>query len=143
MNKEKTLYKKEFKKRKKKLINFIKKDYCEYNGEFPFIYLNKILIDNYLEYYTKGHNVWQANDSLEPTIAELKEVQTLFQKLIDENYEDLAHDWLQEHYSFEKNYWDSDKNKEIYKNLILDAEEERCRDYIKAFKLIGKYCRGW
>jgi hypothetical protein len=27
--------------------------------------------------------------------------------------------------------------------LILDAEEERCRDYIKAFKLIGKYCRGW
>ena len=147
MSKDYRLYKKEFQKRKKKLIKFIKKDYDEFNGEKSFLFLNQLLLENYLEYYTKRHNVYQADDSLNETISELSECLLLINKLIDDDYENDAYLYFKQHTNSSDDIfnhtWDSKDSYKEYINLINKAESCRKKDYEKTFKLIGKYCRNW
>ena len=148
-DKEMRNYRSKFKKRKQKLINYIKKEYTEYNGEAAFLDMNKMMLENYLEYYATGDNVWQSDESLLPTIDQLKECLALFNKLIEDKYTDAAHEFADAHVAHVKegiyytSKWDSDESYEAWQDMLYAAEEEKTADYKTAFEMIGKYCRGW
>lgn len=148
--KEFARYKKAFKKRQKKLIKYIKKDYCEFNGEAAFLEINKMLLENYLEYYTNRDNVYQSDDSLLPTIEQLKECLDLINKLIIDDYDTSATEFADEHRVAKKELdgsikfqWDSETSHQSWLTKVKLAESQRSLDYKKAFKLIGTYCRNW
>jgi hypothetical protein len=54
-------YYRDCKKRKKKLLNYIRKHYCEF-GPDMILEINAILINNLFEYHNKGLNIWAADD---------------------------------------------------------------------------------
>lgn len=63
-------YWKDCRKRKKKLLKYIKKHYCEF-GPDMILEVNRILINNLFEYHDKGLNVWAADEFHDKTMETL------------------------------------------------------------------------
>ena len=63
-------YYRECKKRKKKLLKYIKKHYCEF-GPDMLLEINAILLNNLFEYHNKGLNTWAADEYHDKTMKTL------------------------------------------------------------------------
>lgn len=148
--KELKKYKKAFKKRQIKLINYIKNHYTEYKGEFAFIEINKILLENYLDYYSSKGNVWQSDETRLSIISQLEECLAIMNKIIADEYEVSAQDFAAQHCTKKKNsdgsyeaVWDTESSYQVWLSKMKLAEFQRMVDYKKVFKLIAVHCREW
>ncbi len=68
--KAKRQYYRDCKKRKKKLLKYIRKHYCEF-GPDMLLEINAILINNLFDYHNKGLNVWAAEEYHDETMKTL------------------------------------------------------------------------
>lgn len=142
-------YKKAFKKRQKKLINYIKKSYTEYNGEVAFLCLNHILLENYLEYYSNRDNVYQSDDTLDDIIKQIKECLEIMNRLIEDDYDRSAIEFADKHQikrvdgDLFYTEWDSEASKQTWLSKVKLAESQKALDFKKVFKLIATYCESW
>ena len=86
----KRIYWKDFRKRKRKLLKYIRKHYCEF-GPDNILDINIILIDNLYDYHKKGLNIFAADEYHEQTLKTLELASTTIHELFDavneiENY---------------------------------------------------------
>lgn len=91
-------YYRDCKKRKRKLLKYIRKHYCEF-GPDMILEINSILINNLFEYHNKGLNTWAAEEYHEKTMKTLtvakdaiNELKTALNEI--ENYDQTKVDTL-------------------------------------------------
>lgn len=81
-------YKKAQKKRRKKLVEIVRKD-----QEWDWEYLHRLIVQklkNMLDYYDRGDNVWQDGLSRVKKIRQIKHALDLENKVYNAEFEDIA-----------------------------------------------------
>ena len=135
-NKEMRAYDKMHRKHRKELIKLVKED-----AEWDWCFLHDLVmtkVRHMYEYYTSGNNVWQSDETLLPTIAELKHVLDLQDEL--------------EHLFDNIPVPEMTKNEKGFLVFTYNEETEKLRDkaykredelYKEIYAYIGEHLRGW
>jgi hypothetical protein len=123
-------------KHRKELIKLAKED-----REWDWAYLHDIVIAkirHMYAYYSAGNNVWQTDETLLPTIDELKHVLDL-QEELDNVFKDVPHP-------------ETTVNSDKSLTFTWSEEARQCRDaaykrhdelYEEIYSYIGKHLQGW
>lgn len=135
-NKEMCAYNKMHCKHRKELIKLAKDD-----REWDWSYLHDLVmakIKHMHEYYTAGNNVWQTDESLLPTIDELKHVLDL-QEELDNVFKDVPKPEMTINDDKSLTFTWSEEAKQ----LSDEAYKRHDELYEEIYTYIGKHLQGW
>lgn len=135
-NKEMRAYNKMHRKHRKELIKLAKDD-----AEWDWAYLHDLVmakIRHMHEYYVAGNNVWQADESLLPTIDELKHVLDL-QEELNNVFKDVPSPEMKRNDDKSLTFTWSEEAKQ----LSDEAYKREDGLYKEIYSYIGEHLRGW
>lgn len=135
-NKEKRAYNKMHRKHRKELIKMAKED-AEWDWEFLHdLVMTKIR--HMYEYYKAGNNVWQVDETLLPTIDELKHVLDL-QEELDHLFDNKPRPEMTKNENGSLTFTWTDEAKAQSDALYIREDEI----YKEIYTYIGEHLRGW
>ena len=139
---------------RKRWMPFIKYDHDFDGGFFIELIVHKLHI--MLDYYDHGKYCMQVDESRLEIVESLKEACRLGDMILEDKFEDTAHDIMMEHHHMwtvqddeRKNCarlemeWDSPENEALYEKASKAGEEFRERTIAEFFDYIGKHYREW
>ena len=135
-SKETRAYRKMHRRHRKELIKLAKAD-----AEWDWTYLHDIVIAkirHMYEYYKAGNNVWQSDETLLPTIDELKHVLDL-QEELDNVFKDVPAPEMTKNDDKSLTFTWSEEAKQLSDKAYKRHDEL----YEEIYSYIGKHLQGW
>lgn len=134
--KEKSAYRKMYKKHRKEMIRLAKED-----KDFDWSYLHDLVIakvKHMYEYYKEGNNVWQTDETRIPIINQLKYILDT-QYELDHLYDELEKDIIIENTDNSFIFNDSSE----YAQTATDLYNKEVELYKKLYAFIGEHLQEW
>ena len=135
-DKEQREFNKMHRKHRKELIKHAKK-----TSEWDYIWLHESVImqiKHMHEYYSKGINVWQADESRLQIVEQLKHVLDLQTEIDRTQSDDCGAEYVYENDELVKIIYPDD-----YKNRLLENNMKEQELYEELYSFIGKHIEWW